>query len=1605
MALAPTHTSATVDCNWNLETDARLVCTSDTDGDTLTQEDVPDLPSVPGNVVYETLVIDVHDDEVDRVDARVSFDADDDDGSFSRKVEGDLDGSGEDGLRLTFENLPDIIDVTVELAADIDVPTDGEFGSEASRRHGAVIANWSDSDFAGVIEVINTGSIRTTGDGRGYAFRVDNNSEHADAEAIAVNKGTIETRGTAQRGMTASIEGSGAAVAINEGTVTTRGGPDDNYDAHAVLASSDGAGTATAINVSGATITTEGDGALGLRAETTGSGTATATNEAGATVTTEGDGASGLRATVTGSGTATATNEAGATVTTTGDDARGVNARVQDGAGTAIATNRGSILTTGDDTGTRAYGLYAQAFVDEGSVDGAEVRAVNSGMIETRGTGARGIRANVGGSGTAVAINEGSVTTKGATSESGFSAHGVQARVAEGGTATATNANGATITTTGDGARGLVAWGGSGTAVATNEGSVTTKGALTESGFSARGVQAGVEGEGTATATNANGATITTTGDGATGLRAGGESGTAVATNEGSVTTGDRQSESGVYAHGVYALVGEGGTATATNANGAAITTTGDGAQGLWARGGSGGTAVATNEGSVTTEGARPPESRFHANGVYALAGEGGKATATNANGAAITTTGDGARGLAAWGGLGGTAVATNEGSVTTKGALTETGFSARGVQAGVQGAGTATATNANGATITTTGDGARGLRAWGGLGGTAVATNEGSVTTGDTQSESGVYANGVVADVEEGGTATATNANGATVTTTGDAAAGVFARVDDGAGKALATNRGSILTTGDDTGAFRAYGLYAKARVDEGSVGGAEVRAVNSGMIETRGTGARGIRALVEGSGTAVAINEGSVTTQGAPSESGFNAHGVQADVKEGGTASATNANGAAITTTGDGARGLVAQGDGLATAVATNEGSVTTGGGSSESGLNAHGVVAITADGDALVTNRGEVHVRGSSAIGLWAHTTGAGEAAVVVNGGTVRATHDSATNDDEDGIGVFAETESGTLRARIQGGSLIEAPVAARFRGGHADVIVDGSTIRGAIEFDRFNDTLSAIDSTFAGDIDFGEGLDTLVIQSGVFEGTVTGVTEMYKRGSGVVRFGSDVTFAGSSATIEEGALRFAGDFDLGPEGTMTIYDQARVSALLTDENKDDPPRIIAGGGIIAQDADGNPAALELHLQADETVDDQTRSDQATIERMAQNVIAEGTPIRSASSEVVLKTEVQEGESETIGSIMVKEDGTRGVAVVEADAVLRPEPEPEPETPTQRRGSSGGGNDAVVLGGGALLLMLLLSPMDDVLDPDESKPGEAKSTVADRGVSFTPLPGTGQRLTHWIGSGRDGSWSLALSGKAPRGTAGASAMGFNARLGRGFSIGVSASPDRSMSLRQSDAVGRLDGGRYALRGRWRGETWFAGAGIRRGEWRGRTTFANPVAGGGLTGAFDMRQTYAHAGVGASFDFGGMRVRPSATLFSGQVERDAHTARGSAFTATLPRIAQGYRGWRAGLRLSSSDWLGGVGTLRWRPALDLSAMRTRTDAAAFTLKQSARTGALSFSSLAQAETMPRTLLGIGMSADAIAFKKWRLRLGYGTVLVAGKPEHGVVAGVQVRF
>ncbi|MCY4438761.1 MAG: hypothetical protein OXE53_00910 [Deltaproteobacteria bacterium] len=952
-----------------------------------------------------------------------------------------------------------------------------------------------------------------------------------------------------------------------------------------------------------------------------------------------------------------------------------------------------------------------------------------------------------------------------------------------------------------------------------------------------------------------------------------------------------------------------------------------------------------------------------------------------------------------------------------------------------------------------------------------ASAVNRGTIET------SGNRARGLAARMTNAlGTVMVTNETGATVTTRGDAARGASAVADTTiakkAGTAIAINRGSILTTGNDTGTNRSYGLYAKIEND-GELLPAELvdavaRAENSGTVETRGIGGRGVQARVEdGAGVAVAINRGSVTTKGDPSEAGFAAHGVEArsDARgpdEGttqavsGTAQAINELGGTILTTGLGAMGLAARGD---TAIATNHGTITTTGDAwkerttyglradgfsalarnearavnhgtiDTSGLRARGMQAdvhgsgtatainegtvttagagstglraLAEDSTALAINRGDISVLGSTA-GISAYTAGVGEASILVDGGTVKAPYVATTADEFSGIGIFGGTVAGMITARIQGNSLIEAPTAARFRGGPADVIVDGSTIMGAIRFDQFNDTLSVIDSTITGDIDFGGGADTLVTQSSVFDGAITGVSEMFKRGSGVARFNGDVNFAGSSATIEDGILMFAGDFNLGSDGTMTIHDGARVAAVLTGENKDDPPQIIAGGGIMAQDGQGNPAALEIYLQADETVDQATRADQATLQQMAQNVIAEGTPITTVGSEVAIKSERQGGGSATIGSIAVMADGSRGAAVVQSGAVLQSPEEGTDKascTPPTAVGASAGGT---------LLLTAMLSAGEGLFDHEGSHFADAENGAGHGQASFGGLlafPGSGWRVAQRTSAGGHGDWTRAVTGKAPAWTGPVSTAGFDARFGRKLSIDVSASHDRSTSLRDEGTAGRLDGGRYVLRGLWRGETLAAGASIGRGVWRGRTAFANPVAGGALAGAFDINLTHSQAGVAARFDLGGMWLQPSATLFSGVVERDAYRARGATFHAAVPETTQRYHGWKAGMRLLPADWLSATRTVRWRPAVDLNAIRTHGDAATFTLQQSARKRLLSFSSEVRADAMPRTVLAVGVSVDAVASEQWRIRVGYAGMLIDGKPEHGVGAGLQVHF
>jgi hypothetical protein len=248
----------------------------------------------------------------------------------------------------------------------------------------------------------------------------------------------------------------------------------------------------TAINETGGTITTYGQGAYGMYAdngaEATNKGTittgkendtttnygyqaygmyaynSTAKNESGGTITTYGQYAYGMYAYAYGSG-AEATNESGGTIETYGTGAHGMYAY------NSTATNWGTITTSG----RYAYGMYT---------NGSGATATNKGTITTRGTGAFGIFATLG----AEATNKGTITTYGTDAYGMYAANSV----------TATNETGGTIETYGTKAHGTYAY----KSTATNKGTITT------SGIEAHGMYL-------YDSTGTNSGSITVTGEGA----------------------------------------------------------------------------------------------------------------------------------------------------------------------------------------------------------------------------------------------------------------------------------------------------------------------------------------------------------------------------------------------------------------------------------------------------------------------------------------------------------------------------------------------------------------------------------------------------------------------------------------------------------------------------------------------------------------------------------------------------------------------------------------------------------------------------------------------------------------------------------------------------------------------------------------------------------------------------------------------------------------------------------------------------------------------------------------------------------------------------------
>ena len=1448
-----------------------------------------------------------------------------------------------------------------ELTNDLNIDSHADVQTTGGSR--GVQVNTRDETPDGRVRLRNFGKVVTTGEGtsqtprRGYG--VSAFSTKAAVEVSNEVGATIETRGKGGRGLYADVQRDGAARAINRGSVVTKGAP---------LSIRPGSVRAAA----------------GVRAN---SGVlAEAINEAGATIRTEGAGARGLLA---------------FTCFWTGELCRTGRG------GTASAINRGSITTTGDaffsgDGARLSHGV-------EAGVDGSRMAtAVNEagGTIRTEGTGARGIYASGGDEGAASAINRGSITTTGDAARRSdgrvYRADGVRVSTGADKTARAVNEAGGTIRTEGTGARGLSAShdGAAGRAEAENKGEIFTAGG-------------GVASGGTSTGIN---------------------------------VWSSRRSAYGV------------------NHEGAEISTEGAGARGMSvsSNGGPDDSAIGINRGTITTTGnvfVTESESRI-ASGLLATAGFSGESEArleaVNEATGVIETRGTGARGIFALTGEDGSGAveATNRGRITTRGDVQEIdrageeddfSLGAHGVVAATFGSSSVTAVNEVGGIVETHGTVAFGLEAYADGAGAAKVVNKGRVTTHQTASVSDLLsdafpgATGARGAWAYSGSGNAVIENEPTgrVETKGARAFGLFAEIDNDGSRTSAMaevrNKGTVITGGWNADAVVAI-AHGGGTADNPNI----VRAFNEkgAAITTAGDGAGALSPVirVRGSGTVDAFgsiraeNHGTIETSGGLVEGSgpeFGANGVNAafftssdSTTIANAGDVTVVNTGRVTVTGAGVTGLVAR---------------TYGTGAATVSMTGGGVTASHADDAAT----GDVDEGG---VGIWAET-GAGGSIDVTVSGSAEVTAPTAVRiaggagADKVGLNLFGTS---TLKGRVD---LTQAANGGRFT-------VRGSFVDGDVRFGAGDDDLWVQSRGYiSGDVDFGAGMDTLVIdvagsgaEASNFEGTIRGLEQMYKRGAGVARV-NDVEFSGSALTLEEGGLTVAGHLNLGSEGTLTVQDQGRLAIEVGDITADPEKhgRITAGGGVTFQ----GEAAPAVSLQLSQAAVTNQEAVQAALQQgdAPIKVLGEGTEVMTragvdsepvAAETVTLTTpgaggaepEQQVGTLSRDGNAIVQLAAGQNLGVVETPAPPAP-PAPPATTPTPVSpdgggggGGGGGGSDAgkILIGGGAIMAAFLF----DIFGGEE----ETAATVweeerMDRRAkkSFAGIR-SGHYEEYRVRTGGLDQWTRSFAGRSPslaggaEGTVQGVAMGLDARVGRSFHFGFAAMPDVAVSSPSGPASAfgsNLEGGYYAARGGWRASTLFADASFSHGSYRARSLFDNPAAGGVLGGEFDLVQNHVGAKAGARLGLGGVRVTPSLSLFSGSVRQGAYTAQGAALRAEVPDVSQRYHGWKAGLDLAPSRWLGGPGglrALRWRPGLHLGTTRTSTRGpSGLDVRQSDKAGVLSFTSRARVQGMPRTVHSIGASLTAMRSDAWRLRMGYAGMVVDGEPVHAAVAAFKVRF
>jgi hypothetical protein len=570
-------------------------------------------------------------------------------------------------------------------------------------------------------------------------------------------------------------------------------------------------------------------------------------------------------------------------------------------------------------------------------ITNSDVRATNS--VSVRGVGTTHVTNNgtIATTGDGTAFTQGAsgiiasgttgtiVDGTGAISTSGFNARGIDATSTGTGAVTVNVGN---VSTTGIGGGGPGFFPNSSAIFANTDsgGIAVTAGTLATAGDFASGVQA-ISNTGAITV---NTGAITTTGNNANGVTA-----QTYGTGATTVTSTGTINTAGQAAYGVT-IAARNGTATANVAD---INTTGFDSTALDVQGG---TAANATFGSLSTTQAFSQDAIAQATGDVTISGANAKTTGVDSGAVyAISDTGNA--------------------SVTTTGTVSTTGATSLGIYAGSN-TGNATVVANN---VSTTGNNAQAITA---KGANASVTVNGAVSTLGTQAYSSATGTAVSATGTNG---TATVVNNGTITTAGAGSTGILASGTTGV---TISGAGSVATTGAN-----ANGIYATST--NGPV------SVSEGAVSVSGAGSSGVLAQTYGVGSNATINVGTINVSGGAARA----------------AQAYSANGVASVTTGNvtaaNGSGIFAVGDQGAT---VNSGTVTI------TGADTHrGVLALAFNGNASVTATGNTSTTGARSTAITSQSYNG--MATVVNNGAI-----STTGLGSDGIyanGTSGVTISGT------------------------------------------------------------------------------------------------------------------------------------------------------------------------------------------------------------------------------------------------------------------------------------------------------------------------------------------------------------------------------------------------------------------------------------------------------------------------------------------------------------------------------------------------------------------------------------------------------------------